>query len=31
MENNRQKAARKKREEEARAFLNPVKEVPPWT
>jgi hypothetical protein len=30
MENNRQKAARKKREEEARKFLNPIKDVPFW-
>lgn len=28
MENNRQKALRKKREEEARKFLNPIKDVP---
>ena len=28
MENNRQKALRKKREKEAREFLNPVIEVP---
>ncbi|TKH02734.1 hypothetical protein FC682_20935 [Peribacillus simplex] len=30
MENNRQKAKRKKREDQARAFLNPIKEVPLW-
>ncbi|MDR4928917.1 hypothetical protein [Peribacillus simplex] len=28
MENNRQKALRKKREEESRKLINPVKEVP---
>ncbi|MBT2719044.1 hypothetical protein [Bacillus sp. ISL-57] len=30
MENNRQKALRKKREDEARKFLNPIKDVPFW-
>jgi hypothetical protein len=30
MENNRQKALRKKREDEARKLLNPIKDVPFW-
>ena len=30
MENNRQKALRKKREDAAREFLNPIKDVPFW-